>query len=174
MRTRVAAIERQLPSMPRSEVMAHYAIGLAFDAARLRSSDCAPTGRARRRGLAARAGAAARPGLVERYQQVQGEFSGWLSDDWIEDRLTRLREQVSGPGATAPRKWAGRAGQRVAAEPCPARAAPATSTRRLQLASQVIANESWRSEAKTLIGDVMPPRSSPASSQRPAPQALAA
>jgi len=155
-RTRVASIERQLPSMPRSEVaLAHYAIGRSR--LMLRDYDAAITHlqAARYAGdsspeLAQILGRA----LVERYQHAQAEFSGWLSDDWIEERLTRLREQYLVPARQLLER--GQAAQ--ASESLLNRALLALLRDEhqgaLQLASQVIASEPWRSEAKKLIGDV--------------------
>lgn len=175
-RTRVAAIERQLPSMPRSEVaLAHYAIGRSLLMLRDYESAIAHLQAARAAGdgspeLAQLLGRA----LVERYQQVQGEFSGWLSDDWIEERLTRLREQY-----LVPARQLLESGQTAQASESLLNRALLALLRdeyqnALQLASQVIANESWRSEAKKLIGDVHAAASAQHRKSGQHPQALAA
>lgn len=155
-RARVARIKQRLAEMPPSEVtLAHYAIGRSLLMLREYDSAIAHLQTARSPGdaspeIAQMLGRA----LAARFQHAQGEFDGWLGDDWIEERLARLRDQD-----LTPARQLLESGQAAASSESLLNRAVLALLRdehdkALELAGQVILAEPWRSEAKKLIGDV--------------------
>lgn len=155
-RARVATIKQRIAEMPQSEVaLAHYAIGRSLLMLREYDSAIAHLQAARSVGdaspeVAQMLGRA----LAARFQHAQGEFDGWLGDDWIEERLARLRDQY-----LTPARQLLDAGQAAASSESMLNRAILALLRdehdqALELAGQVLATEPWRSEAKKLIGDI--------------------
>lgn len=160
-RARVATIQQRIAEMPQSEVaLAHYAMGRSLLMLREYDSAIAHLQAARSAGDASpEVGQMLGRALAARFQHGQGEFDGWLGDDWIEERLARLRDQY-----LTPARQLLEAGQTVASrESLLSRAVLALLRdeydQGLELAGQVLAAEPWRSEAKKLIGDIHAARS---------------